>query len=95
MADFFSPLILSSLQIIKWEKSFVMETSNTCVAMFLSFLLFDVCISRARENKSNQTLRKCNQELKIFIERNNESHILNGERCKKKRTFSTTTHEGT
>jgi hypothetical protein len=79
--------ILSSLQITKREKSLIIETSNTWVMMLLYFLLFDVSISRAREKKSNETLRKCNQELRIFIERNNELFMLNGERWKKKKSF--------
>jgi preprotein translocase subunit SecG len=35
----------------------------------LLFLLFDLYISRVSEKKSNQSLKKCNQELRIFIER--------------------------
>jgi len=32
-----------------------------------------------RKKKSNQTLRKCNQKLKVFIGRNNELYVSDGE----------------
>ncbi len=74
----------------KLEKSFIMETSNKWVTMFLSLLLFrGVWISSAREKKNNEILIKFNQELRIFIKQNNELHMLNGEHCKKRKASIT------